>query len=437
MADVKNHKIGETGRMEWWREARFGMFIHWGLYSSLSGEWKGRRSRFFPAEWIMREMMIPKREYRKLAGGFNPVKFDARRWVEIAKNAGMKYIVVTSKHHEGFSMFRTRKSSYNIVEATPFGRDPLKELSAACAEAGLRLGVYYSQLDWNWSPLPLALGPVRGFAKYLDFIKGQLEELLTNYGPVSVLFFDGDWMLQWTEAVGREVEAFCRRLQPDIVINNRVGKRMPLANLYVGNILVSELIPALGEKAMEKKAGDYVTPEQFIPAQADAIDWETNMTMNRSWGYSKFDNDWKSGPEMVRMLLDIISKGGNFLMNVGPDADGVIPEPSVERLAEIGRWMKTNGEAVYGCGRWRESPGNPQIRYTAKGTTLYASCFERPAGELILKSAGILGSPRVELLGARGAKLKSRRKGGTLAVDVANMTYGNLLEGYPVVFKID
>lgn len=336
-------KTGETKeqrdrRMAWWREAKFGMFIHWGLYSALGGEWKGRKAPFY-SEWIMCVRNIPDREYSKTAKTFNPVEFDAREWARLAKGAGMKYIVITAKHHDGFSMYGTRLSGYNIVDATPFGRDPLAELADACRAEGLRFGVYYSQLDWHWAVAPWHFPVIPKFGEYVEFMKGQLEELLTGYGPICSLFFDGDWMPQWfvDPKLQREVEDFCRELQPDVIINNRIGARPVFC-----------MIPALESLSMDTTAGDYETPEQFILKKSPKRDWETNMTMNDTFGYNKFDNNWKSTRKLTKHLEDAVSLGGNFLLNVGPDGLGSIPPKSAARLREIGDWTRANKDRIWG-----------------------------------------------------------------------------------------
>ncbi|MFA6451090.1 MAG: alpha-L-fucosidase [bacterium] len=374
-------------RMTWWREARFGMFIHWGLYSVAAGKWKGLKIPHY-GEWIMHNAQIPHREYSKLADRFNPVKYDAHEWVRIAKEAGMKYIVITAKHHDGFSLYHTKLSKYNMVEATPYGRDAIKELADACRDQDIRFGIYYSQLDWMRAGYSFLFAITPNFKKYMDFMKGQLEELLTNYGPVCELFFDGDWMPQWNMKLGAELEAHCRSLQQDVIINNRVGKRSILSNF-----------PFAAPLTMNTICGDYETPEQFIPDHVPSRDWETNMTMNDTFGYKENDNNWKSSAELIRGLIDIASHNGNFLLNVGPTGEGEIPAASVKILGEIGKWMKTSGDSVYG------TTGGPLDkpkwgRTTRKQNKIFLHVFDWPNGELVVdglteqvKSARLLADP--------------------------------------------
>jgi alpha-L-fucosidase len=348
-------------RMAWWRDARFGMFIHWGLYAVPAGTWNGKRIDGI-GEWIMNTGKIPVSDYEKFAGQFNPVKFNADQWVAIAKKAGMKYIVITSKHHDGFAMFQSKASPYNIYDATPFKRDPLKELAEACKKAGIRLGFYYSQCqDWH-HPGGEACGghwdkaQDGSFDAYLDKLAvPQVKEILSNYGPVAVLWWDTP-----TEAMTKERSAKLAELvkmQPGLIVNNRLGGGYQ---------------------------GDTETPEQFIPATGyPGRDWETCMTLNDTWGFKSYDTNWKSTETLIRNLADIASKGGNYLLNVGPTAEGQIPEASVERLAEVGRWMDANGESIYGTSA---SPFKKLSwgRCTQKPGKLYLHVFDWPKGELVV-----------------------------------------------------
>ena len=323
-------------RMAWFRDARFGLFIHWGVYSVPAGEWK-TNTNF--GEWYLEESKMPVSQYEKFAGQFNPVKFNAKEWVRLAKDAGMKYIVITSKHHDGFGMFRSDQTDW-CIKSTPFHRDPLKELADACRAAGIKLCFYHSIMDWHhpdwgtrrpWNDTATGT-PDMDF--YTAYMKSQLKELLTRYGPLGILWFDGEWEKPWTHERGVDLYNYVRSIQPNIIINNRVGKARS------------------GMEGMDKgteRIGDYGTPEQTIPATGfgSGVDWESCMTMNNHWGYNKHDQNWKSSTTLIRNLIDCSSKGGNYLLNVGPTSEGVFPQASIERLEQIGRWMKVNSEAIY------------------------------------------------------------------------------------------
>jgi len=346
-------------RTRWWREARFGMFIHWGIYAVPADD-TDVDGKHRIAEWFLSNKQMQVKDYEKFAAQFNPLEFDARRWVQIAKDAGMKYMVITSKHHDGFCMFDTRLTDYSIVKAAPFKRDPLKELAEECRKQGLVFCFYHSIMDWHHPdylprrPWEKEARPAAGadLNRYIDYMKGQLRELLTNYGRIGVVWFDGDWEHKDpAELRSTEVNAMIRSLQPGILINNR--NRLP---------------------------EDFATPEQYIPSKGlPAGLWETCMTMNDTWGYAKRDNNWKPAETLLRNLIDIASKGANFLLNVGPTAQGVIPEASVERLGRMGRWMKVNGESIYATSRspFRRLPFSG--RATTKGDRLYLHVFEWPA----------------------------------------------------------
>ena len=363
-------------RMQWWREARFGMFIHWGVYSIPAGTYKGKQISGI-GEWIMENGDIPVAEYEKYAKQFNPVKFNAEQWVQIAKNTGMKYIVITSKHHDGFCLWDSKVSKYDIMDTAPFNRDILKELSVACKKHGIRLCFYHSIMDWHHPDAQAPFYPNYNdggrtnpnFSRYVkNYLKPQLQELITNYGPLGVMWFDGEWIKDWTEPQGIDLYNYVRSLQPDIIINNRVGK---------------------GRKSMQGMtkegffAGDFGTPEQEIPPTGlPGVDWETCMTMNDTWGFKSYDDNWKSKEDLIRKLVDIASKGGNFLLNVGPTSEGLIPQPSVERLAAMGEWMAMNSESIYDT---TASPFEKLSwgRCTAKPGKLYLHVFDWPKnGEL-------------------------------------------------------
>jgi alpha-L-fucosidase len=378
-------------RMAWFRQARFGMFIHWGVYSVPAGEWKGKTNY---GEWFLEETKMPVSGYEKFARQFNPVKFDAKEWVQIAKNAGMKYIVITSKHHDGFGMFRSSLTDW-CIKSTPFQRDPLKELSLACRKAGITLCFYHSIMDWHhpdWGTRraynDLATG-TPDMDRYTTYMKGQLKELLTGYGPLGILWFDGEWESPWTHERGADLYNYVRRLQPRIIVNNRVGKgRAGMAGMD-----------------KDKGVGDYGTPEQEIPPTGfgPGVDWESCMTMNNHWGYNKADQNWKSARTLIRNLIDCASKGGNYLLNVGPTSEGLIPDPSVERLAAIGAWMKANSQAIYGTSA---SPFKQLAwgKCTQKPGILYLHVYDWPAnGELLVPISNPV--KRAYLLGERSKKL--------------------------------
>jgi len=361
-------------RMQWWREARFGMFIHWGISAVPAGEWQGEEIRG-AGEWIMNSAKIPVSEYEPLADQFNPILFDADEWVQIAKDAGMKYIVITSKHHDGFCLWDSKVSEYDIADATPFERDILGELAESCKKHGVRLCFYHSIMDWHHPDAQAPHYPTYNifdpggkknprFGRYVKhYLKPQVRELIVNYGPLGVLWFDGEWIPEWTEAMGKDMYHFVRGLQPDIIINNRVGKGRK------------------GMQGLTKEgyfAGDFGTPEQEIPATGlPGVDWESCMTMNDSWGYKKNDHNWKSKEKLLHNLVDTASKGGNYLLNVGPTAEGLIPKASIERLQAMGKWLKVNSESIYGT---TASPiGKPAWgRCTAKPGKLYLHVFDWP-----------------------------------------------------------
>ncbi|MHB1037496.1 MAG: alpha-L-fucosidase [Pirellulales bacterium] len=396
-------------RMKWFRDARFGMFIHWGVYSVPAGEWKGKTGY---GEWFMEETKMPVSEYEKFARQFNPVKFDAKQWVQMAKGAGVKYIVITSKHHDGFGMYRSELTDW-CIKSTPFQRDPLKELAAACKDAGITFCLYHSIMDWHhpdwgqrrkWNDKVPATPP--NMDRYTEYMKGQLKELVTGYGPLGILWFDGEWEAPWTHERGVDLYRYVRSLQPSIIVNNRVGKsRAGMSGMDQG----------------KERAGDYGTPEQEIPATGfgPGVDWESCMTMNNHWGYNKADQNWKSTQVLIRNLIDCASKGGNYLLNVGPTSEGLIPGPSVERMAEIGQWMKVNGESIYGT---TASPFKKLAfgKCTQKPGKIYLHVFQWPQdGKLLVpianpvKKAYLLAQPTVEL------KSEKSEAGQTLALPTA------------------
>ena len=393
-------KAQHDARMAWWREAKFGMFIHWGVYSVPAGYCHGQPVGGI-GEWIMNFGKIPMAEYQTYAKKFNPVKFNAEDWVKLAKAAGQKYIVITAKHHDGFAMFDTQVSPWGITHASPFGRDPLQELAAACRKEGIQLGFYYSQAqDWNnggaaaggkWDP-----AQQHDMDDYIDRIAvPQVREILLHYGefPV-VLWWDTPEDMNHDRA--QKIYDAVKSLKPNIIMNNRLGGGF---------------------------SGDTETPEQHIPAQGyPGRDWETCMTMNDTWGYKRDDQNFKSTATLIRNLCDIASKGGNYLLNVGPTSEGLIPPPEVERLKAVGAWMKVNGEAIYGttASPFEKLPWGrctKKIATDGKTTTLYLHVFSWPTNGTLLVP-GLNNSVQSPRLLATGRKLKFTRTGDDVEVKI-------------------
>lgn len=388
-------------RIAWWREARFGMFIHWGLYAIPAGEWKGKVYGG-ASEWLMHTAQVPAADWAPLQQQFNPVNYDPEKWVKIAKDAGMKYIVITSKHHEGFALWDSKLTTWD-VGGTPYRKDLLKPLAEACRKAGIKLGFYHSIMDWTHPdyglrrPWDLRPQTPTNMDRYTEFMKGQLKELLTEYGDVAVLWFDGEWEPQaWTHERGKDLYAYVRSLQPNILINNRVD----VFRSGMG-----------GFNSNDRAVGDFGTPEQEIPAAGmPGVDWESCMTFNDSWGYHKTDQNWKSATTIVRNLIDCASKGGNYLLNVGPTALGEIPQASVDRLSTVGAWLRTYGESIYGSQAGPFPKPLPWGKVTMRKGVLYCHVFD-------------LNATQIELVGFKG-KIK---RAADLATD---MGAGSLMMGY-------
>jgi alpha-L-fucosidase len=417
--------------MAWWREARFGLFLHWGLYSIPAGEWNGETGH---GEWIRESARIPVETYEGLLSRFDPVKFDAGEWARTAKAAGMRYVVITSKHHDGFCLFDSVHTDWDVA-STPFRRDVLKELSEACRSEGLRFCTYHSIMDWHhadylprrsWENRPSEGADFDRFERYLH---AQVREIVERYDP-AVMWFDGEWESTWTHARGERLFELCRSLRPSLIVNNRV-------DVHRGGMA--------GFSASEEALGDFATPEQEIPSSGvPGVDWETCMTMNDHWGWNARDGNWKSAGDLLVKLVDVASKGGNFLLNVGPKPDGTFPEPCLERLRAIGAWMGVNGEAIHGTGA---SPfdalpwGRCTVKPDERTSRLYLHVFDWPAdGALVLP--GIGNEPRRAFLLAKSSLLSVQRSGSDLRIvlpptppDPVCSVVVLEVEGKPIVYR--
>jgi alpha-L-fucosidase len=358
------YRVGEASaaeradRMEWWRDARFGMFVHWGLYSGLAGAWDGKSlGSTGNMEWIQERVHADTEAYAERALPlFKPKPGFAAEWAKLAKAAGCKYLVFTTKHHEGFALHESKVSGFDA--GSVLERDLVREIVDACRAEGLRIGFYHSVIDWHHPqfayadskdiPHPLRGQPYpngsRNQQEYIKYLHRQVDELASSYGTVDIWWWDYSVLdFQGDEAWGAsDLMELVRRNQPAAIMNNRLYRR-PDAG-WTGTA------PGSPGAALDRKYGDFMTPEQHVPDQGmPGVDWETCMTMNTTWGYSKFDHDWKSTNKLIETLIEVVSKGGNFLLNVGPRADGTIPQESVERLQKVGHWLDVNGEAIYGA----------------------------------------------------------------------------------------
>jgi len=378
----------EVAKLRWFDEAKYGLFINWGLYSIPAGEWKGKKYGGI-GEWLMHDAKIPVKEYEQLAKQFNPEKFNAEEWAQLAEDAGMKYLVFDCKHHDGFALFHSEVSKYNCFDATPWQRDPMKELQAACTKRHIKLCFYYSQAtDWhepnggmnNWDFKP---DKEKDFDQYLrDKSLPQVRELLTNYGPIGLIWFDVPVMMSAERS--KRFADLVHSIQPATLINSRLGQ----GNLHD-----------------YKSMGDNEIPNKVLAGA-----WETAATINDTWGYKTDDHNWKQPDNITFKLVDIVSKGGNYLLNVGPTGDGSIPQPSQDILRRVGKWLKVSGEAIYGAGRtpfgdelaksdWRCTV-QPADWTWGKPGKLYFHLFKWPA-------AGDGAVRKFEVAGVRGKLKKS------------------------------
>lgn len=386
-------------RVEWYRHDRFGMFIHWGLYA-------------IPArgEWVRSAEQIPEEEYMPFFDEFNPVDFDPKKWAKAAKEAGMKYAVLTAKHHDGFCLFDSKLTDFKATN-TKAGRDLVREYLEAFRAEGLKVGLYYSLLDWHHPDYPhygdnnhpmrnceAEKDVPRDFNRYLDYLHGQVKELCTNYGKLDLMWFDFSYGNLTGEAwKATELVRMIRSYQPDVIIDNR----LEVSGEGFGSLLTAE---------PSEYSGDFVSPEQIIPphgikdyAGNDAV-WEACITMNDNWGYNSKDKNFKPASMLIKKLVECVSKNGNLLLNVGPDARGNIPEESLKILSEIGVWMKANSASVYGCGGM-DVPKPENGRITRCGNKIYYHIMENSIGP-----SPLYGIPRKEIKPVRllsdGAEMK-------------------------------
>lgn len=405
---LEESKLDKDKRMSWWRNSTFGLFIHWGAYAVPAGIYKEKSVTEGNAlgEWIMENAKIPIAEYEQFVKQFNPVKFNAKEWVDLARKSGLKYIVITTKHHDGFCLWDSKVTDYDIMDFSPFKRDILNELATACKEANIKLGFYYSLLDWhqpdaksvNYNHQNTA-NP--DFNKYREaYLKSQLAELIKNYDP-EIIWFDGEWIPEWTEEQGRDLYNYLRNLKPSLIINNRVGKGRNSMQ---------------GMSKYKDAVGDFGTPEQEILNETSESDWESCMTMNDTWGFKKYDSNWKSSELLIHNLIDIVAKGGNYLLNVGPDAQGLIPEQSQFRLKEMGKWLKVNGEAVYNTTNIKKYQQGDSLKFTAEeiGKFIYALITKKTT-TVTLKNFSPVKYSKIYMLGVK-KELKFKKDGDDIIV---------------------
>jgi alpha-L-fucosidase len=386
---TEQEKEAHEAGLQWFRDAKFGVFIHFGLYSVPAGEWKGNTGL---GEWFQIDTKMPGVEYAKFAQQLNPTKFDAKEWVKNIKNAGIKYMVITTKHHDGFAMYNTKLEDYNVVQATPWAHDPMKDLADACKDSGVQLCFYYSLPDWHSPDFPAQYSQ-RGFhgnpnpdadiEKYVTYLKGQVHEILTQYGPIGALWFDDGGALGGVDRAkllhSKEIIDEVHELQPRCVIDDRLG------------------LPA-----------DYDTPEQVIPAGRPTKLFETCLPLNGHWGYNKNDHDWKSPKTIVQDVAICASKGGNFILGIGAVADGTFPPAeAMPILNTIGQWFKVNGDSIYGTTASPLKMRPPWGCITQKENKLYLHVFAWPQDNHLLvpirnevKQAYLLADPNHAALSA-------------------------------------
>src|SRR5258706_10400135 len=353
---------GHERRIQWWQEAKFGMFIHWGLYSVI-----GRH------EWAMEMEGVPIPQYEMLAKHFNPKPNAAREWAKLARHAGQKYMVMTTKHHEGFCNFDTKLTDYCAPKQAA-GRDLVREFVEAARGAGLRVGFYYSLMDWHHPDGARCATDEEARKRFVAYTHGLIRELLTNYGKIDVLWYDVRWPLTADQWESEKMNKMVFELQPDIIVNNRNG------------------LP-----------GDFATPEQRITAETNGRAWESCMTLNDSWGFQQSDDSWKPSKQVIRNLISCARDGGNYLLNIGPKPDGSIPDESVRILTEVGDWMQRNGDTIYTSETCQPRRSN-YASFTRKGNTLYMHVHYWPGPTVVV--AGLMNKVKSARLMAGNREVK-------------------------------
>jgi alpha-L-fucosidase len=363
-------------RMKWWHEAKFGMFIHFGLYAA-----RGRH------EWDMEDEAVPVHEYEKLTAGFDPAPGSARKWAQLAKAAGMKYMVLTSKHHEGFCNWDTKLTNYNAMQFGP-RRDVIREFVDAARAEGLRCGFYDSLMDWHHPDGARCQTDPAARRRFVDYTHGLVRELMTNYGKIDILWYDVSWPLDAAGWESEKMNQMVFSLQPDIIVNNR-----------------------------NRLAGDFSTPEQTVKGEEGGRAWESCMTLNDSWGYQRADDNWKTPRTVIRNLITCARDGGNYLLNIGPEPDGSIPPESVRILTAVGDWMKTGGQAIYGAERCQVARST-YANFTRKGNTLYMHVHFWPGSD-------------VSIAGLRQKVLSAKLLKGGQSLQVSQDGFRTLITGLP------
>lgn len=431
-------KMDFEKRMKWWRDVKFGMFIHWGPYSVAGGEYNGETvAGWVGAEWIMNDGRIPIKEYEKFSKAFVPTNFNAYEYAKLMKDTGVKYVVVTSKHHDGFCLWDSKISDYDIVDFSPYGKDIIKQLAQACKKQGIKFGLYYSIMDWHHPQAQSINEPYYNagekdstlynpnFPEYYEgYLKVQLKELIDNYDP-EILWFDGEWIPEYTHKNALDLYQYVRSLKPSIIINNRID------------------VGRQGLMGMNKKGedfvGDFGTPEKEILDGTSTMDWESCMTINDTWGYRKSDYNWKSAKTLIHHLIDAAAKGGNYLLNIGPMGDGTIPQPILNRLEIVGNWVSLNGEAIFGVESLGEKyKEGDNIRFTHKKETsdYYIITLEQPKNKLVIKTLVPYQESEIYMLGAEESLSWSYNEETGLSINVSEKSLEEVGKTDAWVFKI-